>query len=69
MHIGGTPEALYELGRYLIAVSKTNLPRDLVVHYEPIKGRDSKDEVHLIIHQKIEDDFQPITRMGDEIES
>ena len=65
VHIGGTPESLYDLGRFLIAISKTELPRDFLVHYDRVKGRNGQDAVHLVVHQKIDKDFDQTVSIGE----
>ena len=69
VHIGGTPKALSDLGRFLIAISKTNLPRDFVTHYEPIKGQNNNDSIHLVFHQNLDANLEPSTRVGNTMET
>jgi hypothetical protein len=64
VHLMGTPEALQEFGRYLIAISESELPEDEIDHFEPIKGAKNDNEVHLIVHHKHRDEFGETIRIS-----
>jgi len=62
VHIGGSKDALYELGKYLISAAQINTPRDFYTHYEPPEVGGS---IHLVLHQAGHTEFEKTIRVGD----
>lgn len=70
VHISGTPKALQELGRFLVAISElAPLPREFVTHIDPISGGANERATHLIVHQNFTDCPKQIRRVGELIDA
>lgn len=69
VHLMGDSLALNALGRYLIAISESELPEDKIDHIEPIKGADHKDQVHLVVHHTFRENFRDTIRVGSSLET
>ena len=59
VHISGTPHALRELGTYLLAIAENHTVRDMVDHFEPIRGAGDRAAVHLVVHHSYRRDLGP----------
>lgn len=64
VHLMGDSRALNALGRYLIAISESNLPEDRIDHFEPVKGAKHQEQVHLVVHHKFREDLNETIRVG-----